>query len=88
MVNLFGASPKISINLSDSGAADEYNILSGSVQASSPCETHAASRLSEANGVSVHSKTTYRVLSVIGWSFGSRSIVATGNYFDDTVQCS
>ncbi len=38
----------------DGSAVDEDKILSGSVQASSHRGTHAASRLSDANGLSVH----------------------------------
>ncbi len=70
---------------SEGGAADENKIPSGSFQASSHSGTRAASRLSEASGVSVHSRTTYQVPFVIGGSTGFCSIVPMGNYFNDTV---
>jgi hypothetical protein len=72
----------------DCGAADENKILSGSVWESGCGGACATARLSEANGLSLHSRTTYWVPSVIGMSTGSCSIVPMGVYFDDTVRCS
>jgi hypothetical protein len=66
----------------------------GGLRASSHGESCACgSGFSMANGasaqVSVQSRGTYQVPSIIGGgSAGSRSIIPTGNNFDDTTPCS
>jgi hypothetical protein len=66
----------------------------GGLHAGSHRGSHVGgSGFSMANGafaqVSVQSRCTYRVPSIIGGGFaGSHSIIPMGNYFNDTTQCS